>query len=199
MDWIVVRFGKCGKYSIHICLGAYVCPPRFPLSLDYQEMCDRLSAMSEPIDLTYMANLYMALADKTRLRLLNLMRDQEVCVGYFTDVLGDSQPKISRHLAYLRNADIVEARREGKWMHYRIKWPDDHQLSGVIDSALRSIAGQTDCLTDSQKYAQLFGNKLPKPPIPENVEIDIYANAYISEPTPIEEMSSHNELEEFLL
>src|SRR6476620_9153040 len=86
---------------------------------------DRLAGMNEPNDLTYMANLYMALADKTRLRLLNIMRDGEVCVGDFTNILGQSQPKISRHLAYLRQAGIVEARRDGKWIHYRVVWPED--------------------------------------------------------------------------
>ena len=59
-------------------------------------------------------------ADRTRLRLLNLMGDEEVCVCFFVDVLGASQPKISRHLAYLRRAGVVAARRDGKWMHYRI-------------------------------------------------------------------------------
>ena len=163
-------------------------------------MCGRLTAMNQPTDLTYMANLYMALADRTRLRLLNLMREQEVCVGYFTDVLGDSQPKISRHLAYLRNADIVEARRQGKWMHYRIKWPDDREITGVIDSALRSISTQPDCQTDAQKYAQLFGGAVPGPSDPP-ADIDIYADAYVADSTPIEreEASSHNDLEEFLL
>jgi len=148
-----------------------------------------------------MANLYMALADKTRLRLLNLMRDKEICVGYFTDVLGDSQPKVSRHLAYLRNADIVEARRDGKWMHYRIKWPEDRDLADMIEATLRSIRGQSDCLRDSEKYAELFGgDSRPAAKTPEN--IDIYAETYISDSSfTREEMpsSSHNELEEFLL
>lgn len=63
---------------------------------------------------------FQALGDNTRLRLLNLMADQEVCVCYFVEVLGGPQPKISRHLAYLRNAGIVSARREAKWMRYRI-------------------------------------------------------------------------------
>ena len=67
-----------------------------------------------------MERFFMALADKTRLRLLNLMRDEEVCVCFFTEVLGESQPKISRHLAYLRGAGIVHARRDGKWMNYSI-------------------------------------------------------------------------------
>ena len=63
--------------------------------------------------------LFRALADETRLRLLNLIADREICVCYFVEILGLSQPKISRHLAYLRNAGIVSARRDGKWMHYK--------------------------------------------------------------------------------
>src|SRR5947207_15922499 len=64
--------------------------------------------------------LFRALADSTRLRLLNLMNGREVCVCYFVEILKTSQPKISRHLAYLRRAGIVAARRDGKWMHYRL-------------------------------------------------------------------------------
>lgn len=76
-------------------------------------------------NLSEMENLYMSLSDKTRLRLLNLMREDEICVCFFTEVLDESQPKISRHLAYLRKAELVEARREGKWIHYRIKFPEN--------------------------------------------------------------------------
>ncbi|WP_242531466.1 ArsR/SmtB family transcription factor, partial [Vibrio alginolyticus] len=50
--------------------------------------------------------LFLALSDRTRLRLLNLMRNGEICVCFFTEVLGESQPKVSRHLAYLRNAGL---------------------------------------------------------------------------------------------
>jgi len=70
-----------------------------------------------------LALLFAALSDRTRLRLLNLMDGREVCVCYFVEILGQSQPKISRHLAYLRRAGIVAARREGKWAHYRIVVP----------------------------------------------------------------------------
>ena len=60
-----------------------------------------------------MERFFQALGDNTRLRLLNLMGDQEICVCYFVEILGGPQPKISRHLAYLRSAGIVAARREG--------------------------------------------------------------------------------------
>ncbi|MHB1937308.1 MAG: ArsR/SmtB family transcription factor [Acidobacteriaceae bacterium] len=69
---------------------------------------------------------FQALGDNTRLRLLNLMGKREICVCYLVEILGQSQPKISRHLAYLRRAGIVAARREGKWMHYRIAMPPDN-------------------------------------------------------------------------
>jgi ArsR family transcriptional regulator len=78
---------------------------------------DRFSKASD------LAPLFAAFSDRTRLRLLNLMDGREVCVCYFVEILGQSQPKISRHLAYLRRAGVVAARREGKWMHYKIVVP----------------------------------------------------------------------------
>src|SRR5437870_13564163 len=77
-------------------------------------------ARKAPFD---MQHFFQALGDNTRLRLLNLMGEQEVCVCYFVEILVSPQPKISRHLKYLRGAGIVSARREGKWMHYRIVMP----------------------------------------------------------------------------
>ena len=76
--------------------------------------------------------LVRALADRTRLRLLNLMAAGEVCVCFFVEVLGESQPKISRHLAYLRRAGVVAARRDGKWMHYRVATPEDPHAARVF-------------------------------------------------------------------
>jgi ArsR family transcriptional regulator, arsenate/arsenite/antimonite-responsive transcriptional repressor len=80
--------------------------------------------------------LFKALADRTRLRLLNLMAAGEVCVCFFVEVLGESQPKISRHLAYLRRAGVVAARRDGKWMHYRVATPEDPHAARVFAEVL---------------------------------------------------------------
>lgn len=91
---------------------------------------------------------FMALADKTRLRLLNLMRDGEICVCFFTEVLEESQPKISRHLAYLRNAGLVEARRDGKWMHYKIVEPANEVAANILRETLTSLKKQTDLQKD---------------------------------------------------
>ena len=81
-------------------------------------------------------SFFQALGDHTRLRLLNLMGDQELCVCYFVEILGLGQPKISRHLAYLRRAGIVEARRDGKWMHYRIVMPPNIGAAQVLRQTL---------------------------------------------------------------
>jgi ArsR family transcriptional regulator len=83
-----------------------------------------------------MERFFQALGDNTRLRLLNLMGDQEICVCYFVEILAQGQPKISRHLAYLRRAGIVQARREGKWMHYRIVMPPSIGATLVLRQTL---------------------------------------------------------------
>ena len=64
--------------------------------------------------------LFRAFADQTRLRLLNLLLERELCVCELCAVLDENQPKISRHLAYLRRAGLVTVRQEGKWKYYAI-------------------------------------------------------------------------------
>jgi ArsR family transcriptional regulator len=86
-----------------------------------------------------LARFFAALADPTRLRLLNLMNGREVCVCYFVEILKQSQPKISRHLAYLRKAGIVNARRDGKWMHYSIERPTNASAASMLDAVLASV------------------------------------------------------------
>src|SRR5713226_8053614 len=76
--------------------------------------------------------LFRALADRTRLRLLNLMGDDEICVCFLVEVLKTNQPKISRHLAYLRRAGVVSSRREGKWIHYKIVEPPDLHAARIF-------------------------------------------------------------------
>ena len=86
-----------------------------------------------------LALLFAALSDRTRLRLLNLMDGREVCVCYFVEILGQGQPKISRHLAYLRRAGVVAARREGKWMHYKIVVPQHAGAAKILRETLAVV------------------------------------------------------------
>jgi ArsR family transcriptional regulator len=67
--------------------------------------------------------MFRAFSDRTRLRLLNMLRTGETCVCDLVAVLDVPQPKASRHLAYLRKAGLVVARKEGFWMHYRLAAP----------------------------------------------------------------------------
>ena len=83
--------------------------------------------------------LFLALADKTRLKLLSLMADGEVSVGYLTDQLGESQPKVSRHLAYLRSAGLVSTRRDGKWIYYAVDDQADRGTQYVLNAVLQAI------------------------------------------------------------
>lgn len=106
---------------------------------------------------------FAALADNTRLRLLNLIRQDEVCVCYFVEVIGANQPKISRHLAYLKKAGVVEVRRDWKWAHYRIVEPENKHAARVLRDVLEWL--ETD--REMQKDRQLLVNVCcaPTPPV----------------------------------
>lgn len=93
---------------------------------------------------------FAALSDRTRLRLLNLMRGGEVCVCFFAEALGTNNPKISRHLAYLKRAGLVEARREGKWMHYKITEPHDKQAAELFSATMNMIAADPQMRCDAE-------------------------------------------------
>ena len=121
---------------------------------------------------TQLVPLFAALADPTRLRLLSLIAGSEVCVCYLVEVLRQSQPKISRHLAYLRKAGIAHARREGKWMHYRIERPPDQAAASILDAVLSSLravpqmqadlARLTRACRQPQHFVTLAGAPAPK-------------------------------------
>ncbi len=123
-----------------------------------------------------MERLFAALADRTRLRLLNLVADQDVCVCYFVEVLGLPQPTVSRHLAYLRRAGLVEAYREGKWMHYRMAGPEHAAARQVLVDALGWLAEDPRMRRDRaslaraccapRKTARLSAAPLPNPTAP---------------------------------
>jgi ArsR family transcriptional regulator len=98
---------------------------------------------------------FRALADRTRLRLLNLMRGEEVCVCFFVETLKTHQPKISRHLAYLRKAGIVGARREGPWMHYRIVEPPDSHAARVLTDTLAWLANDREMQRDHERLVNV--------------------------------------------
>jgi ArsR family transcriptional regulator len=129
-----------------------------------------------------MERFFQALGDNTRLRLLNLMGDQEICVCYFVEILEQGQPKISRHLAYLRGAGIVEARRDGKWMHYRIIMPENVGAAQVLRQTLTWLKDDRRMQADRARLAKACCSPakfvaLQSAPVPVPVEYQIAIEA----------------------
>lgn len=113
---------------------------------------ERMKKTEKPFDREL---FFKALADPTRLRIINLIGDQEVCVCFFVEILNTNQPKISRHLAYLRRAGIVAARREGVWMHYRLATPKDENAAKVLGDVRAWLANDSLMQQDSRRLYQI--------------------------------------------
>jgi ArsR family transcriptional regulator len=95
------------------------------------------------------------LADRTRLRLINLMGNDEICVCFLVEVLKTNQPKISRHLAYLRRAGVVATRREGKWMHYRLVEPEDGHAARIFSEVRTWLANDPETQRDRMRLTKI--------------------------------------------
>lgn len=98
---------------------------------------------------------FVALSDRNRLRLINLMGDDEVCVCFFVEILKMPQPRVSRHLAYLRRAGIVAARREGKWMHYRIVPSADGHAARILQEVREYLAADRKMQQDRARLVKV--------------------------------------------
>ena len=103
--------------------------------------------------------LFGVLADPTRLRALMLIRSEgEVCVCELTHALQESQPKVSRHLAFMRDAGIVKARRQGTWMHYRIDPDAPEWAREIVESAFRQLRNLRPFQLDKRRLTRM-GNR----------------------------------------
>jgi ArsR family transcriptional regulator len=106
-------------------------------------------------------HVFKALADKTRLRILGLLGNDEVCVCHLHDSLGLPQPTVSRHLAYLRRSGLVTARRDGVWMHYQVSPTLDPVARGVVDAAVHALTHVAATARDRKQYQRSFGTLQP--------------------------------------
>jgi ArsR family transcriptional regulator len=113
--------------------------------------------LPQPLDVRSFSRLFKALADETRLRIVALLSHGELCVCHFAEALRLSQPKVSRHLATLRSAGVVEYRREGTWVYYHlIRQPDaecDRQLRGLV----RTFAKREVVRRDLERLVKVRG------------------------------------------
>jgi ArsR family transcriptional regulator len=105
--------------------------------------------------------VFKALADATRLRILGLLLTGEVCVCHIHESLRIPQPKASRHLAYLRKAGLVEARREGLWMHYRIAELPDPILASIVETVRHALTHLDGIHRDADRLQKRTGCCLP--------------------------------------
>jgi ArsR family transcriptional regulator, arsenate/arsenite/antimonite-responsive transcriptional repressor len=102
-------------------------------------------------------NVFKALADKTRLRILALLGNNEVCVCHIHDSLGLPQPTVSRHLAYLRKSGLVAARRDGVWMHYQISRALSPLARGIVGAAVDALQRVPATNQDRKQFQRSFG------------------------------------------
>ena len=133
--------------------------------------------------LVVMEGLFKALADETRLRILGLLLTGEVCVCDIHESLRIPQPKASRHLAYLRRAGLVDTRREGLWIHYRLGKLADPVLSAIVDAVRHALTHTETVQRDAERLHKRTGCCLPSPhdvagvsccaPQPQSVPITI--------------------------
>ena len=102
-------------------------------------------------DLDALTTVYAALADPTRLRILSLLSEDEICVCHIHASLDVPQPTASRHLAYLRKSGLVEARRDGIWMHYRLAKIENPVIASVLQAALHALTHATISARDERR------------------------------------------------
>jgi ArsR family transcriptional regulator len=110
--------------------------------------------MASPIQQTVgLETMLKALADRTRLRIISLLLAGEVCVCHIHESLGITQPKASRHLAYLRRVGLVAARKDGLWVHYRLAELREPVLQAVLEAVAHAVGHLAVASRDRQRLA----------------------------------------------
>jgi ArsR family transcriptional regulator len=107
-------------------------------------------------------DLFRAFADATRLRLLNLLLEREICVCDLCEILGEIQPKVSRHLAILRRAGLVRVRREGKRKFYALSM-EKTALQQKLLRCVRSCLSEFELLAEDRRRLKSMEGRLHCP------------------------------------
>ena len=103
------------------------------------------------------AHLFKALGDDARLRIVALLSHGELCVCHLQEALQLTQPTASRHIAVLRHAGVVEARREGSWVYYRLANQEDDARKRQLRAVVREFARQDTLRSDVERLLRVRG------------------------------------------
>jgi ArsR family transcriptional regulator len=104
-----------------------------------------------------LSRLFRALADETRLRIVALLTHGELCVCHIENALALSQPNASRQLGILRNAGLVDTRRDGSWVYYRLIAQDDGVVQDVLDGLVRAFGAKRTLRSDLVRLRKKCG------------------------------------------
>jgi ArsR family transcriptional regulator len=104
--------------------------------------------------------LFKALADRNRLRILKMLELRPLCVCEITDVLGIAQSSVSRHLGILREAGLVDDKKEGQWMIYSLARSTDDATRSIIAGIKRWLSDDPQVKGDRQKTRQVNREQL---------------------------------------
>jgi ArsR family transcriptional regulator len=104
-----------------------------------------------------LSRLFRALSDETRLRIVALLTHGELCVCHIENALSLSQPNASRQLGILRNAGLVDTRRDGSWVYYRLVAQDDAVVQEVVDSLARAFGAKRTLRSDLVRLRRKCG------------------------------------------
>ncbi len=116
-----------------------------------------LSSASELDDVRPLTRAFRALGDETRIRIVALLSHGELCVCHLESALGISQPNCSRHLAILKAADIVDSRRDGTWVYYRIRDQEHDSVRSVLEVLAKMFGAERALRADHARLKKSCG------------------------------------------
>jgi ArsR family transcriptional regulator len=114
---------------------------------------------AKALDVRTMSRLFKALGDESRLRVVALLAHGELCVCHIEEALGISQPTASRQLSILRSAGVVDSRRDGNWIYYRLADQPDVDCRRQLKALVAAFAGQDVLRRDVEKLVKIRGPK----------------------------------------
>jgi ArsR family transcriptional regulator len=115
-----------------------------------------------PLAVADLERVFRALGDGTRLRILALLGAGETCVCHIHEGLRLPQPKVSRHLAYLRRAGLVRTRKQGQWVHYRLADHADAVVRTVVATVGHCLEHVQETPRDRAQLGQATGTRVTR-------------------------------------